>query len=57
MLVIKDDVTIKAPLADRQVSLWFVDRQGNVTRTDPSQLQFESMQVVADSTTNIRKEA
>lgn len=57
MLVIKDDVTVKAPQADRQVSLWFVDREGNVTRTDPAQLQFESMKAVAESTTNIRKEA
>ncbi|TDZ94758.1 hypothetical protein [Mycobacteroides salmoniphilum] len=57
MLVIKDDVNVKAPQADRQVSLWFVDREGNVTRTDPAQLQFESMKSVAESTTNIRKEA
>ncbi|SLJ40881.1 Uncharacterised protein [Mycobacteroides abscessus subsp. abscessus] len=59
MLVIKDDVTVKAPQADRQVSLWFVDRQGNVTRTDPAQLQFESMQVVTNTTQNTeaRKEA
>ncbi|SKM82331.1 Uncharacterised protein [Mycobacteroides abscessus subsp. massiliense] len=46
MLTIEDDVVVNPPKASRQTSLWFVDKDGNVSRSDPSQLDFSSIQAV-----------
>lgn len=48
MLQITDDVKVELPKFDRKASLWFVDRNGNVTRNDPNQLTFSTMQSVPD---------
>lgn len=50
MLVIADNVSVKMPALERAQSLWFVDKQGNPTRRDPSQLEFEGIRVVPNTT-------
>lgn len=60
MLIIDDDVTPKLPKPDRTRSLWFVDKDGNPTRSDPNQLDFNSIQAVptpVPAEDNTRKEA
>lgn len=49
MLVIADNVAVKMPALERGQSLWFVDKQGNPTRRDPSQLEFEGIRVVPNT--------
>lgn len=44
-----DDVRVKTPPADRATSLFFVDDEANLTRTDPRQLELELRDVSADS--------
>lgn len=46
MLEISDDVKTRVPQHSRPASLWFIDKDGNVTRDNPDQLQFASMQAV-----------
>ncbi|WP_280410617.1 hypothetical protein [Nocardia asiatica] len=41
MVLIKDAVATRLPRLDRPHSLWFVDGDGNPTRHDPTQLQFD----------------
>ncbi|WP_280245546.1 hypothetical protein [Nocardia abscessus] len=49
MLAIKDSVATKTPRLDRPTSLWFVDRHGNATRRDPSQMEIPGMRVVSSA--------
>lgn len=44
-LVVSDDVTIKAPTADRAAALFFPDEHGNLHRSDPRQQQFPMRRV------------
>lgn len=46
MLTIADSVGRKLPVVERPESLWFVDPDGNPTRRDPHQLEFEGIRVV-----------
>lgn len=45
-LTVTDNVTAKLPAHDRNVSLFFADADGNLSRTDPNQLAFESLREV-----------
>ena len=40
-LVISDEIKLKLPEHDRDTSLFFTDRDGNLVRNDPNQLAFE----------------
>lgn len=46
MLKLADSVGKKFPTLERPESLWFVDAEGNPSRTDPTQLSFEGIRVV-----------
>ncbi|MFE2998704.1 hypothetical protein ACFXG4_27340 [Nocardia sp. NPDC059246] len=54
-LSIADVVTKKIPTRPRPESLWFVDANGNPTRSDPSQLEFEGIRVVPSNPITIGK--
>lgn len=45
-LVVSDEIRLKLPEHDRKASLFYPDRQGNLTRSDPNQLEFESLREV-----------
>ncbi len=45
-LVISDEIKLKLPEHDRESSMFFTDRDGNLTRRDPNQLTFESLREV-----------
>ncbi|MBF6459831.1 hypothetical protein IU433_12365 [Nocardia puris] len=57
MLVIDDNVITKMPPRDRDSSLWFVDHDGNPTRQDPNQLEFQGIRVITTDTTPTTGEA
>lgn len=46
VLQVVDDVRSKIPALDREVSVFYTDADGNLTRTDPQQLSFESLREV-----------
>lgn len=50
-LTVSDIVTAKLPAHDRRVSLFYADADGNLTRRDPNQLEFESLREVPAPTT------
>lgn len=61
VLVVTDEIRLKLPEHDRKASLFYPDAQGNLTRTDPGQLTFESLREVGgigavDTTTGEIKE-
>lgn len=39
-LVVTDEITVRLPEHDRQSSLFFADREGNLVRNDPNQTEF-----------------
>lgn len=45
-LVVSDEIKLKLPEHDRKASLFYPDKQGNLTRSDPNQLTFESLREV-----------
>jgi len=45
-LMLKDEIKLKLPEHDRDTSLFFADRDGNLVRNDPNQLEFESLREV-----------
>ncbi|MGW5514645.1 hypothetical protein [Nocardia africana] len=49
-LAVKDVVVAAIPKPDRAKTLWFVDREGNLTRNDPNQLQFSGIKIVTPET-------
>lgn len=52
-LTVSDVVTAKLPAHDRRVSLFYADADGNLTRRDPNQLEFESLREVPTPATPI----
>lgn len=47
-LLVADVVTTKMPQGERPTSMYFVDGDGNLTRTDPTQLSFNDLREVED---------
>jgi hypothetical protein len=45
-LTVTDDVKAKLPAHDRNVSVFYADANGNLTRRDPNQLEFDSLREV-----------
>lgn len=45
-LVVEDAIKLKLPEHDRQSSLFYADKNGNLTRNDPDQLVFDSLREV-----------
>jgi hypothetical protein len=43
---VSDAIKLKLPEHDRETSLFFADRDGNLVRNDPDQLSFESLREV-----------
>lgn len=60
-LTVSDEIKLKLPEHDRDASLFFTDKDGNLTRSDPNQLAFESLREVppagVDPTTGEIREA
>lgn len=44
---ISDNVTIKAPQHDRGTRIYFADKSGNLTRSDPNQPEIEGLRDVS----------
>ncbi|HET7397656.1 MAG TPA: hypothetical protein VFJ94_03950 [Intrasporangium sp.] len=42
-VIVSDEIKLKLPEHDRDTSLFFADRNGNLVRNDPDQLAFESL--------------
>lgn len=59
-LTVTDQIKLKLPEHDRKASLFWPDADGNLRRTDPNQLSFESLREVGgqqvDTTTGEIKE-
>jgi len=45
-LTVSDQIKLKLPEHDRDASLFFSDANGNLSRSDPNQLAFESLREV-----------
>lgn len=61
VLVVDDQIKLKLPEHDRKASLFYTDKTGNLTRTDPNQPQFEGLReieggLVVDTATGELKE-
>lgn len=56
-LTVTDDVKAKLPAHDRNVSVFYADADGNLTRRDPNQLVFESLREVPAATPIDEKKA
>jgi hypothetical protein len=52
-LIVSDEIKLKLPEHDRDTSLFFADRDGNLTRNDPDQLRFEALKEVPPPATRI----
>lgn len=46
VLVTSDEIKLRLPEHDRKASLFYTDKVGNLTRSDPNQLEFESLREV-----------
>jgi hypothetical protein len=46
VLVVTDEIKLRLPEHDRKASLFYPDAAGNLTRTDPNQLTFDSLREV-----------
>ena len=46
LVIVSDKITLRMPEHDRPSAMWFTDRNGNLTRSDPDQLVFESLREV-----------
>lgn len=46
MLVVGDEIKLRIPEHDRKTSIFYPDRDGNLSRRDPNQLEFESLREV-----------
>ena len=46
VLVLSDEIKLRLPEHDRKASLFYPDKWGNLSRTDPGQLSFESLREV-----------
>lgn len=48
VLVVADEIKLRLPEHDRKASLFYPDKDGNLTRRDPNQLSFESLREVPE---------
>lgn len=46
VLVVADEIKLRLPEHDRKASLFYPDKDGNLTRRDPNQLSFDSLREV-----------
>lgn len=46
ILMVTDEIKLKLPEHDRKGSVFYADKQGNLTRNDPAQTKFESLREV-----------
>lgn len=46
VLVVSDEIKLKLPEHDRKASMFYPDEHGNLSRTDPHQLTFDSLKEV-----------
>lgn len=49
-LIVKDEIKLKLPEHDRDSSLFWADRDGNLVRQDPNQMTFDSLREVSAGT-------
>lgn len=57
MLMIEDNVVLKKPAHDRDSALYYVDPDGNTTRRDPTQLEFQGLRTVESDSSREAKQA
>lgn len=53
VLIVSDEIKLKLPEHDRKASMFYPDDDGNLSRTDPNQLSFESLREVPTTPTNV----
>lgn len=46
VLIVSDEIKLKLPEHDRKASMFYPDDMGNLSRTDPNQLTFETLREV-----------
>lgn len=46
VFIVSDEIKLKLPEHDRKASMFYPDENGNLTRTDPRQLTFDSLREV-----------
>lgn len=51
-LVVKDEIKLKLPEHDRDASLFWTDRDGNLVRSDPRQMTFDSLREIPGGKTD-----
>lgn len=49
VLTVTDKITLKLPEHDRAASIFYADKSGNLSRTNPDQLTFDSLRDVSAS--------
>lgn len=54
VLMVSDVIKVSVPAHDRKDSLFYPDEHGNLTRTDPNQLTFETLREVPEPTKTIK---
>lgn len=53
VLIVSDEIKLRLPEHDRKASLFYPDREGNLTRRDPNQLTFDGLRELDGQTVNI----
>lgn len=48
VLVVSDEIKLRLPEHDRKPSLFYPDKDGNLSRRDPNQLSFDSLREVPE---------
>lgn len=48
VLVVADEIKLRVPEHDRKASLFYPDKDGNLSRRDPNQLTFDSLREVPE---------
>lgn len=54
VLIVSDEIKLRLPEHDRKASLFYPDEFGNLSRTDPNQLTFESLREVPGAVVNTK---
>lgn len=54
-LVLVDNIKLKVPEAEREAAVYYVDRDGHLTRNDPYQQRFETLMEVDPDTGEMRE--
>lgn len=56
VLTVTDEIRLKLPEHDRRSSIFYPDREGNLSRRDPNQLTFDDLRAVDNPDTPVQGE-